>query len=93
VCDAEFEQMNDELADILEQRVTALEEILAARWPRRVVTRARLRRQIRRSVSGFSGPFAGRRIEALSCEWLSREGTTSSATARRAVPISPPTQM
>lgn len=71
MCDAESEQMNDELADILEHRVTALEEILAARWPTRVVARARLRRQIRRSVSGFTGEFAERRIEAVSCEWLS----------------------
>jgi hypothetical protein len=54
-------------ADLLEQRVAALEEIIAARWPRSIVLRLRLRRELRASVAGYTDlppDFWHRR-----CEW------------------------
>jgi hypothetical protein len=63
----------DSLAEHLEYRVAALEEIVAARWPRRILVRARLGRQLRRSVRHFPGKtFAERRTAAATAEWLSR---------------------
>ena len=53
--------------DVLERRVAALEEIVAASWPRSVILRRRLRREIRASVAGYDhlpADFWHRR-----CEW------------------------
>lgn len=54
-------------------RVTALEEVLAAPWPRRLILAARLGRQLRRSVAPYTwaGPaFLARRVEALANDAL-----------------------
>jgi len=65
--------MADSLADRLELRVATLEEIAAARWPRRWLLRARLGRSLRRSVRHMpGGTFAERRIEAVTTDWLAR---------------------
>lgn len=45
----------DALAEMLEHRISALEEITAARQPRRWLLRARLGRQLRRSVRHVQG--------------------------------------
>lgn len=56
-------------ADVLRQQVFRIEECIAARWPRRWLLWARLRREIRASVSTFEddhiprGNFLGRRSE------------------------------
>lgn len=57
----------DRAAEMLEYRITDLEAIVAARWPRSVLVRYRLARQLRASVRGYRrvGPgFRSRRIEA-----------------------------
>ena len=57
--------------DVLEDRVSALEEIIAARWPRSMILRRRLARKLRASAATFAwaGPdFATRRGEAMSEE-------------------------
>ena len=61
----------------LEGRVIALEEIIAARWPRRMLLRWRLARQLRASARAhaYAGrSFQARRGEATSDEliWRSR---------------------
>ncbi|SRR6266498_2997494 len=64
--------VTDSLAGHLERRVTALEEVLAARWPRRLLAAWRLGRQLRKSVAPFpGGTFADRRAEATTNDWLS----------------------
>jgi hypothetical protein len=65
--------LTDSLMAALELRIIALEEVAAARWPRRLLLAARLGRSLRRSVTGYrwAGPgFEGRRIEAAGDEWL-----------------------
>jgi hypothetical protein len=53
----------------LEDRVIRLEEIVAARWPRSVLLRWRLAREVRASVAGYDdayvprGDFYGRRLQ------------------------------
>lgn len=68
--DLNFSIEEDELAlDALEDRVSAIEETIAARWPRSMVLRRRLGRQLRASAATFAwaGPdFATRRAEAMS---------------------------
>jgi hypothetical protein len=61
----------DSLAEHLEDRVAAIEEVLATPWPRRILVRARLGRQLRRSVRHFpGGSFGERRAAAASADWL-----------------------
>jgi hypothetical protein len=68
--------MTDEFTSELLEQVVAIEEILAARWPRSAVLRARLRRDLRASVRHADGRgFIVRRIEAISTGWISRPGT------------------
>ena len=56
--------------DALERRIIALEEIVAVRWPARILAAARLGRKLRRSVRHIpGGSFAERRSEAASIEW------------------------
>ena len=59
---------------ILERRIAALEEVLAARWPRRWLLAARLRRDLRASVAGYewAGGWYERRLEAVSVEMSQR---------------------
>ena len=65
--------MTDELASELLIQVVMLEEIIAARWPWRILVRARLRRDLRRSVEHVEGrTFTDRRIAALGSGWLGR---------------------
>lgn len=67
--------MTDHLGEELLRQVVAIEEVLAAPWPRRLFARRRLVRDLRRSVSGYSwvGPdFWGRRAQALGDGWLDR---------------------
>lgn len=59
----------DEFFDLIEARVVKLEEIVAARFPRRIVLTWLLGREIRASVKGFDGDFADRRGNAVSYEW------------------------
>lgn len=59
----------DALAELLERRVCALEEIMAARWPRRWLLSARLRKQLREAVSGYGWAgedFWSRRAQQVS---------------------------
>jgi len=52
--------------DALEDRIIALEQLVAARWPRRLFVRRRLAAEIRRTVTGYAevaSDFRGRRIE------------------------------
>jgi len=61
-------ETGDAYASVLERRVIRLEEIVAARWPRRWFLRRKLAREIRASVAiwdpGYIDPgnFHGRRI-------------------------------
>lgn len=64
-------EYGDAIASVLEDRVIRLEEITAARWPRRWLLRRRLAREIRASVATWDpefipeGDFIGRRYEAV----------------------------
>lgn len=63
-------------ADHLEARVSRLEEIIFARWPRSVVLRRRLARELREVDATWAesaSDFRGRRIE-----WATAEIITSS---------------
>ena len=62
-------ETTDAAAGALEDRVSALEEIIAARWPRRILLRRRLARQLRASAAAFAWAgetFRARRAEAMS---------------------------
>lgn len=64
----------DSLAEHLEYRVAALEEITAARWPRRWLLRARLGRKLRGSVRNLPGQtWAERRSEAAGLDWIGNQ--------------------
>ncbi len=66
-------RMTDQLAEQLERRVAALEEIVAARWSRSIAVRWRLARDLRASVAGYRevGPdFESRRIQAIGDGWI-----------------------
>lgn len=63
----------DSLMDMIELRVATLEQIAAARWPRRILVRARLGRQLRASIRHIPGAtFADRRTEAVTADWIAR---------------------
>jgi hypothetical protein len=69
----QYATMTDELFDMLEGRISALEQVAATRWPARVIVRARLGRTLRASIAPFPGvPFRARRVDAISNEWLSQ---------------------
>ena len=65
-------ETGDDISSVLEDRVIRIEECVAARWPRRWLLWARLRREIRASVAGYDDSFiprrdfAGRRLQAAS---------------------------
>ena len=62
----------DSLMGHLEQRVIALEAIVAAPFPLRIVAAWRLGRSIRCSIRHYPGDtFAQRRTEAVSNDWIS----------------------
>lgn len=66
----------DEFASELLHQVAALEEIVAARWPRSVLVRARLRRGLRASVRHIDGDdFTSKRVNSLASGWMSRRVT------------------
>lgn len=62
----------DQQMMILERRIIALEEVEASRWPRRILVRARLRRDLRESVAGYGWlpDFEARRIQAIGDGWI-----------------------
>ena len=65
--------MTDALAEELLIQIVMIEEVLAARWPRRILVRARLRRDLRASVRHVDGgTWTDRRIETLGTGWLER---------------------
>lgn len=62
------EYVTEEKLSHLEARIIALEEIAAARWPRRLVLLARLGRELRRKTAryAYAGPsFGARRDEQV----------------------------
>ena len=60
----------EQLAETAELRITALEEVLAVRWPARILARWRLARDLRASVAHVQGgTFGERRIEAIGTGW------------------------
>jgi hypothetical protein len=68
---ARYADMTDSIEGHLERRVAALEEVLAAPWPRRILLAARLRRTIRETNANFpSGTFWASRAEATANDWL-----------------------
>jgi len=64
-------EYSDAMDSVLEDRVIRIEECIAARWPRRWLLWARLRRELRASVAGFDpdfiprGDFIRRRWEVI----------------------------
>lgn len=65
----------DEYMSEMLHQLIALEEIVAARWPRSVLLRARWRRDVRASMREMEGStWAWRRLNAISTDWLSRDG-------------------
>lgn len=67
--------VTDSLMDMLENRIVRLEEVAAARWPRRLLLARRLRRELRASVRYVPGDtFTDRRGEAVGSEWGAAEG-------------------
>lgn len=84
-------EQGDSLDWMLERRVAAIEEVLAARWPRRLLLAGRLGRALRASIAPYAeeGEFLRRRSQAVSVEWLlenarrDRRARTSAARATR----------
>ena len=63
----------DAFASELLLQVVVLEEVIAARWPRRILVRRRLRRDLRASVAHVQGAsWTDRRINSLSTGWMER---------------------
>ena len=63
----------DKFAEISELRIAALEEIVFARWPRSILVRRRLRKDLRESVQHYRwvGPdFQSRRIQTIGDGWI-----------------------
>jgi hypothetical protein len=68
----------DSLLDALGTRLIALEEVAAARGPRRLLLAWRLAKALRASVRPFAGcSFAERRWEAVAVEWLAAQSGTA----------------
>lgn len=68
------EEMNAQAMEMLEDRITDLEEIACAGWPRSIFVARRLRRKIRATIRGVDGrSFADRRASAVSWEMAARE--------------------
>jgi hypothetical protein len=70
-----YSNATDSLMDHLERRVAAAEEVAAARWPRRWVLAARLRRSLRASVAPYLERedvqgFEDARLESTTATWL-----------------------
>jgi len=58
------------MLDDLMFRLIALEEIVAARWPRSVLVRRRLAKAIRASVAEIGGSdFTGKRLNSVGSGW------------------------
>jgi hypothetical protein len=69
------QEFDDEVGEMLEDRIMALEEIVAAGWPRRMILRRRLARSLRASADAhaWAGPdFRSRRIEAASLQVIAQ---------------------
>ncbi len=65
--------MNDQLAEEMLLQIIAIEEVIAARWPRSIGVRRRLARDLRASVAHVQGAtFTERRIETLGSGWMER---------------------
>ena len=67
--DIEWSMAQDSM---LERRIARLEEIQAARWPRRILVRRRIARDLRASVAGYAwtgGDWADRRSQAITDDW------------------------
>jgi hypothetical protein len=63
--------LDDRFDDARENRISALEEVIAARWPRSVLVKRRLRRRLRRIDRDYSWAgqsFASRQSEAMMYE-------------------------
>lgn len=60
-----YASRTDSELDMLEERVIALEEIIAARWPRSWLLRRRYARQLRASVAGYGWVGPGFRIQRM----------------------------
>jgi hypothetical protein len=73
-------EFDDDIRWVLEERITRIEECIAARWPRRWLLWARLRREIRASVATWDeqyvprNDFRGRRYEWTEQEIARRHG-------------------
>lgn len=65
-------EQTDDFAEELLLQVLAIEEVFAARWPRSVVLRWRLGRELRRSVAHVQHghTFAEKRLETIGSGWL-----------------------
>ena len=63
---------SDQADEMLEWRIARLEEIEAARWPRRILVRRRLARDLRASVAGYGWTgqnWRDRRAQAVGDSW------------------------
>lgn len=62
----------DEFAEELLLQVIAIEETIAARWPRSMMLRWRLSRDLRRSVARVQhgATFTERRMETIGTGWM-----------------------
>lgn len=63
--------MMGHLNELREERISAVEEVIAARWPRRWLLSLRLRRQLRQSVRGYD--WAGRSWHDRRAAWMTNE--------------------
>lgn len=62
---------SDAYAGEMLHQIVALEAIVVARWPRSVLLRRQLRRELRRSVAHIEGrTFAEKRLETIGTGWL-----------------------
>jgi hypothetical protein len=70
-----MDEFDAQAVDAIEVRLIALEEITAARWPRRMILRRRLARSLRASDAAYAdaaGTFTGRRVQAAGDDLIIR---------------------
>jgi hypothetical protein len=70
-----MDEFDAQAAAAIEDRLIALEEITAARWPRRMILRRRLARSLRAVDAAYAeaaGTFAGRRVQAAGDDLINR---------------------
>jgi hypothetical protein len=80
--DDDLHDLVGQLNELREQRISALEEVIAARWPRRWLLSLRLRRRLRQSTNAYR--WAGRSWHNRRAAWMTDAWVVSRDSGPRA---------